>query len=95
MKGVSYRLGSIQAFDQTEGYQHSFGTGALCMTNKRLLWVSPQKSISVLLSNVVRFDPFSDGLKIFKGTGKPLLFVWQGEDRVATVLAQRVIQELR
>ena len=95
MKGVSYRLGSIQPFRQKEDYQHSFGIGALCMTNQRLLWISPQRSISVPLSNIVRFDPFSDGLNIFKGTGKPLLFVWQGEDRVATVLAQRVIQELR
>lgn len=95
VKGVSYRIGSMQPSRQTEEYQHSFGTGALCMTNQRLLWVSPKKSISVPLSNIVHFDPFTDGLKIFKGTGKPLLFVWQGEDRVATVMAQRTIQELR
>lgn len=95
MKGVSYRLGSFAPSRQTEEYQHSFGAGALCMTNQRLLWVSPKKSISVPLSNIVRFDPFTDGLKIFKGSGKPLLFVWPGEDRVATVMAQRTIQELR
>ncbi len=95
MRGLSYRLGSIQGFRQKEDYQHSFGTGALCMTNQRLLWVSPNKSISVPLSNIVRFDPFTDGLKIFKGTGKPLLFVWETEDRIATVMAQRTIQELR
>ena len=95
MKGVSYRLGSIAPTRQSEEYQHSFGTGALCMTNMRLLWVSPAKSISVSLSNIVRFDPFSDGLRIFKGSGKPLLFVWQGEDPIATVMAQRTIEELR
>jgi hypothetical protein len=87
MKGVSYRIGSIQPFRQTEEYQHSFGVGALCMTNQRLLWVSPKKSISVQLSNIVRFDPFTDGLRIFKGSGKPLLFVWQDQDRVATLMA--------
>jgi|GEM_PF-2074101 len=95
MKGVSYRLGSISPTRQTEEYQHSFGTGALCMTNMRLLWVSPAKSISVALSNIVRFDLFSDGLKVFKGSGKPLLFVWQGEDPIATAMAQRTIEELR
>lgn len=95
MKGVSYRIGSIQPSRQTEEYQHSFGAGALCMTNQRLLWVSPKKSISVPLSNIVRFDQFTDGLRIFKGSGKPLLFVWQDEDRVATVMAQRTIEELR
>lgn len=95
MKGVSYRLGSIAPTRHSEDYQHSFGTGALCMTNMRLLWVSPAKSISVSLLNIVRFDPFSDGLRIFKGSGKPLLFVWQGEDPIATVMAQRTIEELR
>jgi len=95
IKGVSYRIGSISPTRQTEEYQHSFGLGGLCMTNMRLLWVSPAKSISVSLSNIVRFDPFSDGLRIFKGSGKPLLFVWQGEDPIATVMAQRTIEELR
>lgn len=94
-KGLSYRFGSIQAVRQTEAYQHSFGTGALRITNKRLLWVSPLKSLSIPLSDVVRFDPFSDGLKIFKGTGKPLLFVWETDDAIATVMAQRTIVELR
>ena len=95
MKGVYYRLGSIQPSRQTEEYQHSFGTGALCFTNKRLLWISPSKSISVNLSNIVRFDAYSDGLRIFKGSGKPLLFVWEDDDPIATAIAQRTIEELR
>lgn len=92
--GLSYRIGSIQAIRQTEAYQHSFGLGVLCMTNKRFLWISPVKSISVLLSNIVRFDPYTNGIDIFKGTGKPVLFRWC-EDRVASVMAQRTIYELR
>lgn len=94
-KGLYYTAGSIQPLRQSEEYQHSFGTGALCMTNKRLLWVSPSKSISIRLSNIVRFDSFSDGLRVFKGSGKPLLFIWQEEDMIATIMAQRTIEELR
>jgi hypothetical protein len=92
--GLSYRIGSVQAVRQTERYQHSFGVGALCMTNKRFLWIGTEKSISISLSNIVRFDPYTDGINIFKGTGKPLLFRWC-EDRSIAIFAQRTINELR
>lgn len=92
--GLSYRVGSVQAVRQTEMYQHSFGQGTLCMTNKRFLWIGPHKSISVLLSNIARFEPYVDGIMLFKGTGRPVLFRWP-EDRVACIIAQRTINELR
>lgn len=94
-KGIYYNAGSMAVSRQTESYQHSFGMGVLCMTNQRLLWISPDRSISTLLRNIVRFDPYSDGIRIFKGTGKPLLFIWAGGARVATIMASRTIEELR
>jgi len=95
MKGVYYRAGSIQTQRVTEAYQHSFGEGVLGATNKRLLWVSPQKSLSVPLDKVVMFEPFTDGIKIIKDTGKPLLFVFEGPDQASMVRISRVIEELR
>jgi len=92
--GLSYRIGSVQAVRQTEKYQHSFGVGALCMTNKRFLWIGTEKSISIPLSNIVRYDPYTDGITVFKGTGKPLMFRWC-EDRSVAIFAQRTINELR
>lgn len=94
-KGVYYNLGSMNVARQTETYQHSFGIGALCMTNKRLLWISPAKSISTNLSSIVRYDPYSDGFRVMKGTGKPLLFLWGEKPRIATAMAARVIEEMR
>lgn len=94
-KGIYYNVGSMNVSRQTDDYQHSFGVGVLCMTNKRLLWISEQKSISTPLSNIVRYDPYSDGIRIMKGTGKPLLFLWIDTPKVATVMAARVIEELR
>lgn len=94
-KGLYYNVGSAAVSRQTETYQHSFGAGVLCVTNQRLLWISPDRSISTPLGNIVRFDPYSDGIRIFKGTGKPLLFIWSDASRVATILASRAIEELR
>jgi hypothetical protein len=95
MKGVYYRAGSIQAQRVSESYQHSFGEGVLGATNKRLLWVSPAKSISIPLQKIVMFEPFIDGLKVIKDTGKPLLFVFENEDQAGMVRLSRVIEELR
>lgn len=95
MKGVYYRVGSIQANRVTESYHHDFGFGLLGATNQRLIWVSPQKSISIPLQKIVMFEPFSDGLKVIKDTGKPLLFVFENEDQLGMVRISRVIEELR
>lgn len=94
-KGIYYSAGSASISREVQAYEHSFGVGILCMTNKRLLWISEQKSISIPLANIVRYDPYTDGFRIMKGTGKPLLFMWQEKPRIATAMAARVIEELR
>jgi hypothetical protein len=94
-KGLSYSMGSYSVSRSVEQYEHSFGSGALCATNKRLLWIGPEKSISIPLGNIVRFDQFMDGLCVYKGTGKPLLFKWYTTDQPATIKLARTIEELR
>ena len=94
-RGIYYNVGSMAVSRQTQDYQFSFGVGVLCVTNRRLLWISEQKSISTMLANIVRYDPYSDGLRIMKGTGKPLLFLWHDKPRIATIMATRAIEELR
>lgn len=88
-------MGSIQTQRETEAYSHSFGTGVLGATNSRLLWVSPAKSISIPLTKIVMFEPYNDGLKVIKDTGKPILFVFDAPDQSAMVRISRVIEELR
>lgn len=96
MKGVYYRLGSARVSRQTESYHHSFGSGVLCATNQRVLWVSPNKTLSIALGKIIMFEPYSDGIKIFKDTGKPILFEFdEGENQPAVVRISRAIEELR
>lgn len=95
VKGVYYSTGSMNVARETQQFMHSFGVGVLGATNKRLLWVSPAKSISIALDKIVLFDPFTDGLRVVKDTGKPLLFRFGKVDRTAMVRISRVIEELR
>lgn len=96
MKGVYYRVGSAKLSRKTEAYSHSFGSGVLCATNKRLLWVAPNKTITIPLYKILMFEPFSDGIKVFKDTGKPILFEFdEGENQHAMVRISRTIDELR
>jgi hypothetical protein len=94
-KGLYYTAGSVRANRVSEAYYHSFGDGVLGATNSRLLWVSPEKSISIPLSKIVMFEPYTDGIKIIKDTGKPVLFVFDGEDKASMVRISRTIEELR
>lgn len=96
VKGVYYNVGSVRAERQTADYEHSFGIGALCVTNQRLLWISPQKSISILNGNIVRYDDYTNALCVYRGTGKPQMFRYAaGDNRVATAIAVRAIEEHR
>jgi hypothetical protein len=95
MKGVYYSMGSLGVSRQTESYMHSFGEGVLAATNRRLLWMSPSKTISLPLQKIVMFEPYSDGVKLHKETGKPIIFSWTKDNGVGSVLIGRVLDELR
>jgi hypothetical protein len=95
MKGVYYSMGSLGVSRQTESYMHSFGEGVLAATNRRLLWMSPAKTISLPLQKIVMFEPYSDGVKLHKETGKPIIFAWSADNGVGSVLIGRVLDELR
>ena len=93
--GVSYTAGTRTAVRVKEDFHHNFGDGALCLTNKRLLWIGLQRSISISNNSIVRVEPYLDGVEVRKGTGKPIMFLWGIQDRAATLMVQRVSEECR
>lgn len=94
-KGLYYSAGSMAVERQQQQFHHSFGVGVLAATNKRLLWVSPGKTIAVPLSRIVLFEPFADGIKIIKDAGKPVIFTWSNDGAAGSTRIGRVIEELR
>jgi hypothetical protein len=90
IKGVSLRAGSIRVQREQEEYTHSFGQGDLVLTNKRLIWAGPNKTIAISRASIVDLDLFNDGIEVRKSTGKPVRFLYPRDLSVA-ILASRVI----
>lgn len=75
MKGVSYRIGSSRSTPIREQITQKF-PGTLVVTNKRVVFNGTGKSFSIPFSQMLSFDPYSDGIGIQKtnGTGHLLQF---------------------
>jgi hypothetical protein len=91
MKGVSYRVGSASVSRTTEEYSHSFGQGTVVLTDRRLLFRAAEKTINITYPKVVDFELFSDGVKIYKDTGKPLTVALDRKDQAFGLLFARLV----
>lgn len=94
-KGLSFRIGHSRIAQHKEEHQHSFGSGQLCVTNKRLLWSGTNRTFSIPYEKIVDLDPYTDGITIFKDTGKPLSFDYGRKNKVLSALILRVADEHR
>lgn len=72
MKGVSYRVGSSRSTPIREqiSIKHP---GILVITNKRIVFSAPSKSFSIPFTQLISFEPYSDGLGLQKGNSSYLL----------------------
>lgn len=93
MKGVYYRVGNARISRQTEEYSHELGYGDLVLTDKRLLFKSANKSLAIRLNRIVDFEPYIDGVQIYKDTGKPITFVFDRNDKFFGTILDRAIRE--
>lgn len=89
-RGVSFRSGSIRVDRETENYRHTFGNGLFYVTDKRLIWVGPNKTISIKFSTIIDAEYYSDGIKIRRSSGKPLLIIYEKSERIG-IIASRII----
>lgn len=76
-KGVYYRVGASKGYSVDYQYSQPLGVGSLIITNRALYYVSPSKTIKVLISKIVSVEPYSDGIAIVKDgvRANPLYFV--------------------
>lgn len=91
MKGVRYRVGSIQAQRIREEYEHGFGTGTLVLTDRRLLWAGPNKSLNYRYNSIIDLETFSDAIEVRRSMGKPMRFYF-AEDIAPAIVAERLIR---
>jgi hypothetical protein len=72
MKGVSYRVGASKSrpIKEQVSVKHP---GVLVVTSKRIVFSSSTKSFTIPFTQLISFDPYSDGLGLQKGNGSYLL----------------------
>lgn len=78
MKGVSYRVGSSRStpIKQEVSYEYP---GILVITSKRIVFSSPSKSFSIPFTQLISFDPYSDGLGLQKANSSYLLSIKESQ----------------
>lgn len=90
-KGLSYRIGSVKLSPHRENYMASFGSGELAITNSRIILALPNKSLTIRYKSIIDVEYFTDGVKIHKTSGKPVLLTYGTNPSIATILARCMI----
>lgn len=80
MKGVYYRAGQANLERVTQELLTPLDSGALYLTNKRLLFNGSKRSASINLSKIIDFKLYSDAIAIEKETGKDQFFQFGAAD---------------
>jgi hypothetical protein len=93
VKGVYYRAGSYSVDRKKQAYHHSFGQGELCLTNKRILFLSPQRSLNIPYAKIIQLMGYSDGIEIRRDTGKPIIFSYGSSERWFIPILERLLAD--
>lgn len=94
-KGLRFRTGQYGVGRQSMRYQHPLGSGDLTITNRRLIFRSPERAITARLTSIVDLTNYSDGVMVQKTTGKPTTYVHQTPDEDYNLILWRTWQEAR
>jgi hypothetical protein len=74
VKGVYYRFGSVQAQRITRDVLRPIDSGALYLTNKRLIFDGEKKKSAIRFSNIFSITPYSDAIEVEKTSGRNPVF---------------------
>lgn len=72
MKGVSYRVGSSRSIAIKEQVTTKY-PGVLVITSKRVVFAASQKSFSIPFTQLISFEPYSDGIGFQKNNKELIL----------------------
>lgn len=80
MKGVYYHTGGSKGHPVEHSTMERQGVGSLILTNKNIIFFSPQKSAKVPYKKLIGVTPYSDGVELQKEEANPKRQVFQGFD---------------
>ena len=79
-KGVYYRTGGSKGHPVEHSSMENVGVGTLVLTNKNIIFYSPQKSSKVPYKKLIGVTPYSDGVELQKDGANAKRQVFQGFD---------------
>ena len=79
-KGISYRTGQMKGRPVEHSSMEFHGTGELYITNKNMIFHSPQKGMKVPFNKIIGISPYSDGIEVHKDEVNQKRIVIQGFD---------------
>lgn len=92
-KGVSYRIGSARVQRVTSEVLSPIDAGTMYVTNKRVILLGARKTSSIRLNKIVSYAPYSNGIEIFKDTGKSMTVTFDTDMDIFNLLFSRVLRE--
>lgn len=92
-KGVSYRIGSARVQRVTSEVLSPIDAGTMYVTNKRVILLGARKTSSIRLNKIVSYTPYSNGIEIFKDTGKSMTVTFDTDMDIFNLLFSRILRE--
>lgn len=92
-KGINYRLGSIKTQSKKENYVVNLFTGALFLTNKRIILVNHNGSKAYTFTRLLKFTPYSDGVILQSSAGKQVILDGFSDARQFNIYLSRLTTE--
>lgn len=93
MKGFYYRIGNFNTSKETEEVLKKIDTGRAYITNRRIIFIGSNRTYSILLKKILDMEPFSDGIKIMKDTGRNIFLRFNNEIDLFTLILARVVKD--
>jgi hypothetical protein len=88
MKGVYYRVGSINVQKVSEDYWQTIDSGDIYLTNKRIIFMGTKGNKTIPISKILDFKPYKNGVDIQKDSGRSPFFEFdQNVDIFSMMLA--------
>lgn len=94
MKGVYWRAGDLGIQKVSEDVLQKIDTGRIYLTNKRIIFVGANKSITIPLTKVLDFVAYKNGVEIQKSTGKNPFLEFNNSVQLFCMIFERVLREL-
>ncbi|MGL5124519.1 MAG: hypothetical protein ACRC6U_00815 [Fusobacteriaceae bacterium] len=92
-RGLYYTAGSSKINIIKKDVLQTIDIGNLYFTDKRIIFVGKKSGKNIKNSNILDFDIFSNGIQIFRSTGKPPILAIKNDVDLAALILNRLLEE--